>query len=660
MRTRFLTVFLTVLTLTISWNVQSEEFLMGATTHFEQGKGELPANLEVFRACGLTSPRDDTPWRRWNPAQGSYSMSSFYSEYLEYALSLGLTPLQVLAYSNVAITPGYPKTPESAGEFAKFAAHLAARYKGRCRLWQIWNEWDGGCGMPREVRGTGDAKSYAALLAMVYPKMKQADPACVVIANSATSENFLEDMFKAGILNNCDGYSFHGYVYGRFGKERTAEGYIARIRNVAALAKKYNNGISKPLYLTEVGWPNNLSRNGSDESLSADYAARIFLLAKTIPEVKGLWWYDFQDDGCNSEDPEDNFGLVTTDLTPKEPFYAIRSVAPVVQQGRFLRQLESPDASTMLLLYRMPDNTETVALWTTQPECRKEVIFERGSAPEAPIRLEVAGHVNPEKRAWGFREWFDAESNTGQAAAKLAPDRFSVTVTGRPVLLSGKLDGIRVAAVKTVKRPAPKRRDTLPVPAKIIFAPRYRPNFPLPEQVAGDAVYRRLTDAAPGGDKDLSAAFGITHDCKMLYLTIAVEDDVHDQKHCGKSLWRGDSIQLGFVSFSPYKPVPGIGSCYQLGLTRNGAELIRESSQLNAQSPTQMKCRIRRIGTETRYEVTLPLTELGITDFTPGMPLGFSMVINDSDGSGRKGYLHWGDGIAAGKKTEEYNWVVLQ
>ncbi len=647
---------------TLSLAAADEEFIMGATTHFGHRKGVVDSNLNVFKESGMTSPRDDTAWGHWKPKEGRCVFPQIYSDFLEESIKMGLSPLHILAYHNREVTPGYPKSPEAIEEFAKFAEWMTTTYKGRTRLYQVWNEWDGGCGMTAEFKGQGDPASYAKLLAAAYPRMKKADPDCVVIANSVcTGEAFLEETFKNGVLQNCDGFAFHGYNYGQAGENRYPEAFLKRVKGVIELSKKYNNGVAKPVYLTEIGWPNHAKRGGSEETLTGDYVARMYLLAKTVPEIKGVWWYDFQDDGYDSEYNENNFGIVTPDLTPKDPWFVMRSVSPVIRKGTFLRELSSPNPAVTLLLFAMPDGSNVLAAWTTQPECRKQIIINRGTAPDGALQLLTTGQTKPVDHRWGFREWIDANSNKHSGGAEKR-DIFSFTVTGRPVLLSGKLDGIKVNTVKTIDRPALQvAQGRMSIPEQIIDAIPAGSSGATTVKIAGDANYRRLVNKPLEGDKDLSAEFKVTYDKTNLYLDIAVTDDVHSQEFSAKDLWRGDSVQVAFAAFEAYKPAPVAGTEYQLGLTKKGADIMRESSQLKLNTPTQLKLDAKRDGNLTTYKITVPFSEIGVKDPKPGTPVGLSIVINDNDGKDRDGYLHWGDGIGTGNKApEEYNWIILR
>ena len=61
--------------------------------------------------------------------------------------------------------------------------------------------------------------------------------------------------------------------------------------------------------------------------------AEMFLLARTMNFIKGIWWYDFRDDGWDTSNKENDFGLVDPNLKPKPAFAALEAVAPVVRDA---------------------------------------------------------------------------------------------------------------------------------------------------------------------------------------------------------------------------------------------------------------------------------------------------------------------------------------
>ena len=97
-----------------------------------------------------------------------------------------------------------------------------------------------------------------------------------------------------------------------------------------------------PFYVTEMGWPTHVGKNGTDPELAGSYLARLYLLARTSPSFQGIWWYDFQDDGWKPQYNEDNFGLVRPDLTPKPSYHVLADIAPVVAKGQYVGRLPTP------------------------------------------------------------------------------------------------------------------------------------------------------------------------------------------------------------------------------------------------------------------------------------------------------------------------------
>ena len=66
-----------------------------------------------------------------------------------------------------------------------------------------------------------------------------------------------------------------------------------------------------------------------------------------------------------------------------------------------------------------------------------------------------------------------------------------------------------------------------------------------------------------------------------------------------------------------------------------------------------------RKGTVTRYRVTIPASQLGITP-SVGVSLGMAVNLNDNDGDGRKGWIYWGNGINGQKNPMLHRRVVLE
>jgi len=69
--------------------------------------------------------------------------------------------------------------------------------------------------------------------------------------------------------------------------------------------------------------------------------------------------------------------------------------------------------------------------------------------------------------------------------------------------------------------------------------------------------------------------------------------------------------------------------------------------------PEGIKAAARREGTITAYEIELPWKLLGIEPKTEAV-LRFALLVNDSDGGGRKGWVEWFQGIGFDKSPAQY------
>ena len=107
---------------------------------------------------------------------------------------------------------------------------LARHFDDDVRLYEVWNEYNIGIGMPEPYRKGGSADDYFQMLKHTYPRLKKLAPGCTVIAGACTSggvrDGWLEGIVQLGALDYCDILSIHTYNYGRPGLERTPEAHF--------------------------------------------------------------------------------------------------------------------------------------------------------------------------------------------------------------------------------------------------------------------------------------------------------------------------------------------------------------------------------------------------------------------------------------------------
>lgn len=643
------------------------DFILGAMMHFGHGKGMLSENLKVLNDGGMYSPREDIYWGHWERSKGKYTAPAPIASFIEQSLAANNNPLLVVGYANKLYDNGlYPKTDESVEAYAAFAENFVKMYKGRLKLFQVFNEYDGGCGFPETVKGQGDPASYMKLINAAYPRMKAVDPSITVIANSVTSgEKYLEATLKAGILKSCDGIAFHAYNYSNLKNRRTPEAWLERMKGVDQLIRSNNNGQAFPIYVTEIGWPNYIAKSGSTDAETGDFLARTLFLAKTLDSIKGLWWYDFQDDGLDPEVNEANFGIVRPDLTPKEAYYVIRSISEIIKNGKFIEQLKTEDEDLLALKFKMPDSSDILAVWSQAEDSTSQVTLRNTANRKAVLKCFLAGFP-AEERNWGAREWVAKHPYRPDWQAPFFHEQFQFTVKGRPFIISGDLSGVEIS--KVIKNPFPEshrpKQSITRIPDQIgIALSSSSPSQDFVYHFGGIMNYRSIIASQEKKEGDLDASFYMRWDTDKISLHVDVIDDVFFQDSRDNDLWTGDSIQIAFQNFAPSQESDkGLATELTLALSKEGPKVFRQYSQIKAPDglTPAIQLEVRRSGNKIAYTVTIPLKELGFENIKANTPFGFSMLVNDNDGGGRKGYLRWGDGIAAGKNPDKYNWIIIK
>ncbi|WP_168121244.1 sugar-binding protein [Paenibacillus sp. HB172176] len=149
-----------------------------------------------------------------------------------------------------------------------------------------------------------------------------------------------------------------------------------------------------------------------------------------------------------------------------------------------------------------------------------------------------------------------------------------------------------------------------------------------------------------GGESDLSAEFRVAYDDEYFYWTANVRDDIHASIE-GSDMWRGDSIQIAFSENGKYGPDFGINH------TAGGARICQWKEGNALQGLETIEARTNRSGDMTSYEMKLPWTAI-----FPKPPdqdhMTFALLINDNDGSRRRGWVEWTPGCGRDKDPERH------
>lgn len=166
------------------------------------------------------------------------------------------------------------------------------------------------------------------------------------------------------------------------------------------------------------------------------------------------------------------------------------------------------------------------------------------------------------------------------------------------------------------------------------------------------------------GTEDLSGRVNIMWDNENLYLATVVTDDVLDTSWTDPSgAWRNDSLQIALKCDMNSEAYAFNEMCLAM---INGESLIyRHKAEGTAQVGlvTNFKGKIVRDEDQktTTYEFAIPWSELVKEGFKvkPGISIAFSMLINDNDGSGRRGWIELTPGIGYEKDPRMFTKITL-
>ncbi|WP_171634651.1 S-layer homology domain-containing protein [Paenibacillus plantarum] len=166
-----------------------------------------------------------------------------------------------------------------------------------------------------------------------------------------------------------------------------------------------------------------------------------------------------------------------------------------------------------------------------------------------------------------------------------------------------------------------------------------------------------------GGEADLSGKGFLKWDMNQLYIGMEVQDDKHYQVGAGGDLWQGDSIQFAIDTGRE----GGVGSSanneFGIALGEQGPMVWRwlAANGKPIGEMTTVQSAVYRSAIATTYELAIPWTEL----LPPGRTVtdkdifGFSMLINENDGTTRRGWLEYMSGIGSSKNTQLFGDLIF-
>jgi hypothetical protein len=180
-----------------------------------------------------------------------------------------------------------------------------------------------------------------------------------------------------------------------------------------------------------------------------------------------------------------------------------------------------------------------------------------------------------------------------------------------------------------------------------------------------------FTTSSPwGGADDLSAVGKVKWDDEYLYLSVNVTDNVHYMEDTFDFSWQADSVQ---ISIDPGR-VAGYNSIghhrfnFALNSETGESKIVVDGTDLAELSDNLLKESLSKVtrdeeNKKTNYELALKWSEILPASMMPAAAdltdIGFSLLVNDSDGATRRGWIEYMSGIGYGKLPALFGDLIL-
>jgi hypothetical protein len=294
---------------------------------------DLGPIIGAIKGSGFNWAKQQVEWKVIEPGKGDYQWGEL-DRISNGLLGAGINPMfSVVKAPKFARPPGtdfgVEGPPQNPQDYADMIGAMAARFKGKVKAYEIWNEQNLHYEWGNEQIDPG---RYMQLLKLAYAAVKAQDPGAVVISGALTPTGapapwamddlaYMEAMYQNGLKDVCDavgahpsgynvppdadwqtwekpGLRFTGPVTNRhhsWSFKATMEGY----RNIMV---NYGDG-GKTIWPTEFGWASTASpvanyEYAGDNTLEqqAEYTVKAYQMGKAWGwvGVMFLWNLNFK------------------------------------------------------------------------------------------------------------------------------------------------------------------------------------------------------------------------------------------------------------------------------------------------------------------------------------------------------------------------------
>ena len=312
MRNRFSVVLVILLTILVASPVAAANLGIGAYFSTRMNTGEMTSASNLLQEMKASWTRQEFNYENiGGPAGTNYGTDDTA---LTTAQAKGLKVLGLLNYSG--------STP-SATDWQNYIANVVDHYAAKVDAWEVLNEPNDAANPSHQL----SPPTYNDYLFRSNSKIRQFDPTATIVSAGVAGVdlNWLEEFINIGGCNYFDALGIHPYRTDKPELAIFGQGDFANyIATAAGLLRK--KCTDKKIWLTEFG----LRSDVVGSETQANYLAREFLLAQTIPEVQGVLSYLFRDDSTG------DFGVVNSSFAKKSSFGRVQQVFEQTAGKNFL------------------------------------------------------------------------------------------------------------------------------------------------------------------------------------------------------------------------------------------------------------------------------------------------------------------------------------
>jgi hypothetical protein len=323
-------------------------------TGLERPKAEKYAMLDAGEDLGVQWSREEMSWANLEPHRKGIFNYKPYDFWINELVKRGIRvigSLQTTPSWASGVPQGSPDwywhAPNDPQDFVDFAAEMAAHYRGKIDVWEIWNEPD------VEITFKCDcdrAERYARMLELSYNAIKRVNPNAVVLIGGLSIHDrnnggmaFLDAVVAhSGGKLNFDVLSIHPYMPDRPPESTDPNTVVQNFPYRLDMSYKWlqaHNAASKEIWVTEDGYSTctGCGSLGVSEEEQARRLIRLNVIAMGAPGVTNFTYFQLKDKfNAGPSDLWGNMGIMRNDLSEKPAYVAYRVLTGHLLNATFI------------------------------------------------------------------------------------------------------------------------------------------------------------------------------------------------------------------------------------------------------------------------------------------------------------------------------------